>query len=198
MQLRYLFLMGVCLLGAYQTLQTREVTYGPGVIAPSEPTQDVADASSLITHKGYQLQPLHHFVIEARVLGAEHYRLDREAELAPVDLAMGWGRMSDEEILDQIEIKQNGRFYFWRTPQFPIPREEIETHSANMHMIPSNDYLESQLKKVRKGQVVRISGILVEAKAKDGWHWRSSTTRQDTGNGACELIYVKTLQVIKE
>lgn len=198
MQLRYLLIVGVCFFGAYQTLQTREVTYGPGVVAPTEPTQDAPYSTSPITHKSYQLQPLHRFVIEARVLGAEHYRLDREADLAPVDLAMGWGRMSDDRVLDKIEIKQSGRFYFWRTPQFPIPREEIETHSGNMHMIPSNEYLESQLKKLRKGQVVKISGLLVEAKAKDGWHWRSSTTRQDTGNGACELIYVKTLQVVKE
>ncbi len=23
-----------------------------------------------------------------------------------------------------------------------------------------------------------------------GWHWRSSLTRDDTGPGACELVYV--------
>jgi hypothetical protein len=37
---------------------------------------------------------------------------------------------------------------------------------------------------------VRIEGWLVEAVAPDGWRWRSSTTRDDSGNGACELIYV--------
>jgi hypothetical protein len=43
---------------------------------------------------------------------------------------------------------------------------------------------------VQQGQVVKFSGQLIEAKASDGWRWQSSLTRNDTGNGACELIYV--------
>ena len=43
---------------------------------------------------------------------------------------------------------------------------------------------------------VRIDGWLVEAKAGDGWHWRSSLTRKDTGAGACEVIFVRELQVL--
>ena len=33
--------------------------------------------------------------------------------------------------------------------------------------------------------------VRYEAKidAADGWHWRSSLTREDDGNGACELVY---------
>ena len=41
--------------------------------------------------------------------------MDRESDLAPVDLALGWGRMSDEAILKDIQISQSGRFYFWHT-----------------------------------------------------------------------------------
>jgi hypothetical protein len=37
---------------------------------------------------------------------------------------------------------------------------------------------------------VRIDGWLIEANAPDGWRWRSSTTREDAGGGACEVIYV--------
>ncbi|MGZ8252192.1 MAG: hypothetical protein ACXW1P_07095, partial [Methylophilaceae bacterium] len=86
-------------------------------------------------------------------------------------------------------------FYFWHVDAFPIPREEIETHSANMHMIPANSLVEKTLKSVRVGQVVSVSGYLVEAKAPDGWHWKSSLTRNDTGNGACELVLVKAISV---
>ena len=41
---------------------------------------------------GYRIIPLEKFNFEARVLRAEHYSMDREAQLAPVDLALGWGR----------------------------------------------------------------------------------------------------------
>jgi hypothetical protein len=80
--------------------------------------------------------------------------------------------------------------------QFPIPRHDIEANSANMHMIPADTIVEDTLKGVRVGQVVRISGYLVEVAGADGWRWRSSLTRDDTGNGACELVWVESVQVL--
>lgn len=46
------------------------------------------------------------------------------------------------------------------------------------------------------GHIVRFHGYLIEARRDDGWHWRSSLTRNDTGNGACELIWVEDLEVL--
>jgi hypothetical protein len=181
--------------GVFSHWQQRPVSRGPGIIAPALPEQRVPTISQTLTLNGYQIQPLADFSIEARVLSTKHYNLGREADLAPVDLALGWGRMSDETVLARIEISQSGRFYFWRTDDFPIPREEIETHSANMHMVPADKLIERQLEQVRPGQVVTISGQLIEAQASDGWRWRSSLTREDTGNGACELVLVKSLSV---
>lgn len=181
--------------GLWQHLQNRPVSTGPGVVAAAEPRQ--GDTSSdVFTFKGYTLQPLQDFTIEARVLASETYRSDREAELSPVDLALGWGPMSDSAVLDKVKISQTGRFYYWRVDEFPIPRQEIEQSSANMHMIPADDTIERRLKDVRPGQVVRIDGWLVEARGNDGWRWRSSLTRNDTGAGACEVIFVRDLQVL--
>ena len=180
--------------GLWQHLQHRPVRPGPGVVTSQVPSQTDSDARAF-AFKGYTLEPLQDFRIEARVLATETYRTDREAQLSPVDLALGWGRMSDSAVLDKITISQSGRFYFWRVDEFPIPRQEIEQSSANMHMIPSSDVIERRLKGVRPGQTVRIDGWLVEAQASDGWRWRSSLSRNDTGAGACEVIYVRDLQV---
>jgi hypothetical protein len=35
----------------------------------------------------------------------------------------------------------------------------------------------------------------MEARAPDGWRWRSSLTREDVGNGACELVWVERIEV---
>ena len=104
--------------------------------------------------------------------------------------------MSDTTVLQRISISQRGRFYYWSTADFPIPRREIETSSANMHMIPADDRVEAALKSVRPGQIVTVRGYLVEARAPDGWRWRSSMTREDTGAGACELIWVESVSMI--
>ncbi len=180
--------------GGYQHFSNRAIVHGAGVIAGKQPTQ-VASNQPGFTHNGYTITPLETFSIEARVLAAKDYTFGREADLAPVDLALGWGSMSDEAVLKNIKITQSNRFYFWRVDTFPIPRREIETQSANMHMVPATSQIEKTLKAVKPGQVVKLTGYLIEAKSDDSWRWKSSLTRNDTGAGACEIVFVKSLSV---
>ncbi len=188
---RLLFVL-VISLGAYHTFTEQAVEHGPGVLAPEAPRQS-ARSSTPFQHKGYTITPLADFSLTARVLGAEHYRFDREADLAPVDLALGWGPMSDSSVLESISISQSGRFYFWSASALPIPARQIVRHSANMHMVPADEFIEDQLKDIRTGDIVSINGFLIRADSPEGWHWISSLTRDDSGRGACELIWVSDL-----
>lgn len=183
--------------GIYTKYVQRPIVHPVGAItAQSDPEQTVTHASSF-EYRGYTINPLADFKIKARVISAEHYLMGREAELSPVDLALGWGRMSDTAVLNKLHISQNGRFYFWRyEDQPPIPTREIISHSANMHMVPASEGIAKQLKAVKQGEIVSLTGYLIEARAKDGWYWKSSLTRNDTGAGACELIWVKAVSII--
>ena len=49
---------------------------------------------------------------------------------------------------------------------------------------------------VREGSIVELRGFLIEAQADDGWRWRSSLTRDDTGARACELVYVEQVRAV--
>jgi hypothetical protein len=189
-------IIGIIAFAAYQIVQPSAVELGPGVSAPEQPMQSNAAESQTIRIDDYAITPLADFSITAKVLGKKHYRSGREADLSPYDLALGWGRMSDESILKSIKITQSGRWYRWNTKDMPIPRREIESNSANMHMIPADEFIELQLGDVKEGQVISLSGHLVEVKASDGWRWKSSLTRNDTGGGACELIYVTSFSIL--
>lgn len=164
----------------------------PRVARGSAPLQSDAPADfANVRLEKATLRPLAGFSIEARVLSREDYHRGREAELSPVDLALGWGRMTEDAVLTKLDISQGGRWYRYRwanTP--PIPVDEIVRSSANMHMIPANDAVAAALDRIERGQRVRIDGWLVEVNADDGWRWRSSLSREDSGGGACELIYV--------
>ena len=174
-----------------------EVTFGPGIKAEELPKQVDINRPVEFQFGEYQITEVAKFAIRAKVLSRKDYHLGREADLSPIDLALGWGRMSDENVLNQIQISQSGRFYRWRVESFPIPRKEIETSSANMHLIPADDYVKRAIEKVRKGEIIELSGSLVNVVSKeDGWYWRSSRTRNDTGAGACELIFVESFEVI--
>lgn len=137
-----------------------------------------------------KVQPLAGFSIEARVLGRDDYHLGRESEVSPTDLALGWGRMTEDAVLSGLEISQSSRWYRYRWKDAPpIPVQEIIRSSANMHMIPADDAVATALRRIARGDRVRIDGWLVQLEAGD-WRWRSSLTRDDSGGGACELVYV--------
>ncbi|MGI9278881.1 MAG: hypothetical protein ACR2PX_04520 [Endozoicomonas sp.] len=188
--------LAVCVIyGLWNWWSERPVPHGPGVLAPDDPIQTQLSDSEVFSYKDYQVQPLADFKVQARVLGTEYYYAGREADLSPMDLALGWGSMSDSSVLDLVDISQRNRFYYWRVQQFPIPREQIETSSANMHMIPSSPEIKDLLSSLRVGQVVTLKGRLVEVSGQGGWQWKSSLSRDDTGKGACELLWVESVAV---
>lgn len=162
-------------------------------LRPTPELLQVTTADGVIRRNGHTITPLQPFRLEARVLGREDYRLDRGAKISPTDLALGWGPMADPQVLARIDVSQGNRWYHWRTDDFPIPRREIETHSANMHLIPANAAVAKALLQVEPGQRIALAGQLVRVEGDDGFRWQSSLTRDDVGQGACELIWVQSL-----
>lgn len=181
-------------LGGWALWPAGPVRTPPGVLAQDDPAQTPCEPQTWQV-KDYRLSALAAFSMKARVLSTERYRLDRESDLVPEDVAFGWGQMSDARILDHLNIDQSGRWYHWSCQDFPISRDNIQTHSANMHLIPADAEVRSAILHLRPGQVASLDGFLVRVDAPDGWHWISSMTRNDTGAGACELIYVQRLAV---
>ena len=164
----------------------------PLVARGAAPLQsEIPSTMPALSMEGATLQPLAGFSIEARVLGREDYRMGREADFSPTDLALGWGRMTEDAVLGQLHISQGGRWYRYRWDRDPpIPVDEIVRSSANMHMVPADDAVAAALRDVDAGDRVRIDGWLVQVNTPDGWRWRSSLTREDSGGGACEVVYV--------
>ena len=174
---------------------SKPIEHPPGILVAERPEQVDLQASTFMLGD-YQLTRKASFKILARVLSKEPYYLGRTADLAPIDLALGWGEMSDSAVLSQIDISQSARWYRTRydLPP-PISEQQIIFNSSNMHMIPARKGIERKLKKLREGDIVSISGYLVDVNHDSGWYWHSSMSRLDTGNGACELVYVESISV---
>ena len=154
-----------------------------------DPIQRNHDPVVISKVAGYEVTALAYYHIAARVLHTKRY-FSSHADLVPVDLALGWGPMSDTDVLSKLSISQTNRFYFyeWRNAP-PIPKGEMASHSANTHVIAADWHVASFIRSLRPGQLVDLRGRLV-AVSNDRFSWRSSLSRTDTGNGACELFYV--------
>ena len=204
MQIQTVLKVGAALCVAFFGIEAaRTSLHGPKAVqAPvaqqvhaQTPVQTPTDKAAF-AFEGYQIRPLAQFAVRARVLGREDYRMDKEAELSPIDLALGWKQMADPAVYGPLNITQGGRWYrySWKD-QPPIPLQEIIESSANMHMIPANAAVLQALKKAREGRFIQISGYLVEATNTQGWRWTSSLTRSDSGGGSCELVFVESALV---
>lgn len=195
MSLHNLIFIALIAIAVWQCRAAETVTLGSGVKVDTAPIQTRINNADAFEFNDYLITPLADFTLQAKVLSKENYWLDRESDLAPTDLALGWQKMSDESVLENIAIRQSGRWYRWRVEQFPIPRREIETQSANMHIVPADENVAAMLDRVKTGQIINIEGQLIKVTSDDGWHWQSSLSREDTGKGACELIYATALDI---
>ena len=170
-----------------------ELRHPAGVRVVAEPVQEMIVPKTVGAVPPYTITAVAKFAIEARVLHTKKYRRGGE-DLVPWDVAVGWGAMSDQAVLDYLSISQANRFFFYeweREP--PVPLKEIECHAANLHVIPANDDVLAAVKRLRRGEFVAMHGYLVNATGPNGFYWPTSLRRDDTGNGACELFYVESV-----
>ncbi len=167
-----------------------------GVLAPHPPMQQALDPPMAdFEFRAHRLKPQASFLMQAQVLSMAWYAEGTGAMIAPLDLALGWGPMSDSVVLSHFQISQSLRWYALSAPKSPISMHTAAQHSANIHIIPANSGLQTYLQAVKVGDVVELSGWLVNVEG-ENWHINSSLTRDDRGAGACEVLYLLTFEVL--
>jgi len=103
-------------------------------------------------------------------------------ELRPMPV---WGN-SWQDVQHYLESKNLSLDYFF-------------THMSHVHLIPANNNVMSALKSLKYKDAVKLDGYLVDLDH-NGPFTKTSLSRSDTnatsrGNGACEVMYVKKVQI---
>ena len=147
--------------------------------------------------KEQSIKMLQPFKGDFRILGSKIYTHDEQAKFSPIDYAVSWGLFAEPEIARYISVNQYDRYLNWKIDRLPVPKELAMQMVSNMHIIPANPTIAKQIKNVKRGDLVRLKGELVEIKDKD-LVWTSSLTPTDTGDGACELFRVSSIEWIEK
>lgn len=70
---------------------------------------------------------------------------------------------------------------------------------SNNHLVTNNDAIKAKLLQAEAGDHIRLKGVLASYVNHSGGYTRgTSTTRDDTGQGACETIYVDHFEIVKK
>ncbi len=179
-----------------------KLTSGKPAAEPDPEQELVIDPEPIIISNDsgkFIITPVAKYSISARVVSKRSYTGKWNASLSQVDLALVWGKLSDKNMDKFISYKQKNRWYFYRySPEFPLDNNYIITHSSNNHLIPSNYNLSLALKEIRKNDLIEIKGYLVKVSGfigKKKVFWGTSTSRKDSGDRSCELIYANSLRI---
>jgi len=139
--------------------------------------------------------PQANYRIYAMVMSKTRYIWGWDGEIVPYDLALAWNELMIPENHKGISYTQSNRWYYYQfNEKFPLSQSYVNTHSSNHHIIPANKTVLEAINKVRTKEKIYMEGYLVNIKGKvNGQYvWRNtSLTRHDTGDGACEVFYVK-------
>lgn len=156
---------------------------------------DGGSISLLKNNSKVQVEPQANYRIYAMVMNKCRYYWGWQAEIGPYDLALGWNELMLPENQKGINYTQSNRWYYYQFDDtFPLAQSYIDTHSSNHHIIPANTTVFKAIDKVRNKEKIYMEGYLVNLKGvvdNKEVTWNSSLSRNDTGDGACEVFYVK-------
>jgi hypothetical protein len=196
--LPWLTLAGVVFVGV-QILGRPQGTGAPRPVDwHAEPAQADTDRAPFHRSAGrreFDLLPRAEMEVAARVAGTERYRFDELAPLAPVDAILTWGDLPEPPFAGRISYDQMARFYLWSTHSRDLDLRYIERHSANFHLMPGSENVRRALVRLDVGDDARLRGLLVDVSDDSGRRFKTSLTRNDTGAGACEILWVEEIQV---
>ena len=151
----------------------------------------------------YQVEPEYDYELTGLVVSfrqhdgeSRMHRLSAD-HLNVADLCVVWGDTARNPRLDRIRF-WNGIFTcnFSTTDGAAWSALDV-TEVSNNHLISDDPSIREAIDKVRVGDQVRIRGALAAYISPNGSKRGTSTTRDDTGNGACETIYVDAFEIVE-
>lgn len=156
-----------------------------------------------VLHGHAHLTPQAEFRVAGRVLARRFYYADRFADFAPVDLLLGWGPMRTSSFLQRhlfdFYIEQRTATLEYSTRLHPPSGPELDLLFANIHLIPANAAVRDYLRRrVKVDDVVYLEGELVNAVLlQQTAQWNTSLRRDDTEDGACEILLVRRIAHVR-
>jgi len=171
--------------------------------APQQHTAGKAPFTVTRNDVDYRITPRYRYDLNGLVVSYAHhngnYSLHRlwNDHINVTDVCVVWSDNVNGSDLNRIDF-WNGKFTCdYRTSDDGVWKRFRKDLISNNHLLTVDDRVRDRIRDVRIGDQVRIRGWLVDYTNDTGGTRRTSTTRRDTGNGACEVIYVEEFRILK-
>jgi hypothetical protein len=151
----------------------------------------------------YRVEPEYAYDITGMIVSYRHHdnnsRMHALANdhLNMLDVCVIWGDNTANERLHKIDF-WNGIFTCNVKTRDQQAWDAFNMDQlSNNHLISDDNFIRRQVRKIRIGDQIRVRGYLASYSSGGGYKRGTSTTRTDTGDGACETIYVEDFEIVK-
>lgn len=152
----------------------------------------------------YEVEPQYHYDLTGIVVSYRHHegnsRMHRRAKdhLNMLDVCVVWGDNAGNPALRKIDF-WNGIFTCNVKTRDRDAWEAFRMEQlSNNHLISDDEYIRDSVRDIAIGDQIRVRGYLASYGSREGGKRGTSTTRTDTGDGACETIYVERFEILEE
>jgi hypothetical protein len=172
----------------------------------SEPRQrEIRKPPQTLRYAGvdYRVEPLYDYELYGLVVSYRQH--DGESSmhrwsndhLNMADVCVVWGDTAFAPTLAKLDF-WNGIFTCNVETRDSFAWSQFKMNQlANNHLISADPFIRDRVADVRVGDQIRIKGSLARYGAAGGGLRGTSTTRDDTGDGACETILVEDFEIVQ-
>jgi len=115
------------------------------------------------------------------------------------DICVIWGPNIQTGVYKRMRFSNRDFTCYYRYPDRETGELFTESALSNNHLLPADPLVAATVLKARTGDQVHFKGWLVSYGIKGApYARRSSLTRNDRGNGACEVVYVTEFEILRE
>ena len=114
-----------------------------------------------------------------------------------LDVCVVWGDNITTAQLDKLQF-WNGIFTCNVQTRDQVAWDSFDMNQlSNNHLISNDERIRDRVKDIKIGDQIRVRGFLSGYSSAGVGKRGTSTTRTDTGDGACETIYVERFDIVQ-
>ncbi len=175
-------------------------------LEPVQTPTDKAAFSTTYNDELFEIMPKYNYELYGLVVS---YRL-HDSESGPMlhalnkdhinvaDFCVVWGASANLEILADFEFRNAQFTCYWQTKTQNAWDQFNQDKISNNHLISINEDIRATIDEIKIGDQIYIKGWLSHYTNPVGYERRTSITRTDTGNGACETILVSEINILSQ
>jgi hypothetical protein len=154
----------------------------------------------------YTVQPLYEYELSGLVVSKhdtdtwwDYIHREWNDRLNMVDLCVVWGNNVRSGAYADIEFSSGQFTCNFSTHSNAAFAAFDQTAISNNHLLTDNPQIARAMSSVRIGDQIHFRGHLAEYSHNEGFPFKRGTsiTRTDTGNGACETVFVDSFEILK-